>query len=223
MPPLILVVDTDRAVLKKTETLLSREGHLVISASSFHEAKHLLPTVNPDLLIAAVRLGAYNGLHLAIRSRLDYPNLPVIITHAEADPVFEYEAKRQGAAFVVNPLENPSFLSSVQSALEQHGRPASPARRWPRKQVSGVVEAQLEASRARIFDMSYGGLRLTLGNERELPSVFDITVPAAGLTVHARPVWTFRSAATAEFWCGAELVDKGTAAAKWRDFVDSTR
>lgn len=219
---LILLVDADRAVLKKTEALLSAEGHLVVAVSSFQEAKRLLHSVSPDLLIAGVRLGAFNGLHLAARSRLDYPNLPVIITHAEADPVFEYEAKRQGASFVVNPLENSDFLRGVQSALE-HRRAPPPARRWPRKQVSGVVEAQLEASQARIFDMSYGGLRLALGNERELPSVFDVTVPAAGLTVHARPVWTFRSPATDEFWCGVELVDKGTTVAKWRDFVDSTQ
>jgi len=49
-------------------------------------------------------------------------------------------------------------------------------------------------------------------------------VPMTGLTVHARPVWTYRSAATDEFWCGAELVDTGAAAmTEWRDFVDSTQ
>lgn len=223
MYSLILLVNADRAVLKRTEALLSAEGHLVVAVSSFQEAKRLLHSVSPDLLIAAVRLDAFNGLHLAVRSRLDYPNLPVIITHAEADPVFEYEAKRHGAAFIINPLENSDFLSGVQSALALHRREPTPARRWPRKQVSGGVEAQLEASQVRIFDMSYGGLRLALGDKRELPAVFDVTVPAAGLTVHARPVWTFRSPATDEFWCGAELVDNGTAVAGWRDFVDSTQ
>ena len=125
--------------------------------SSFQEAKSHLYTVSPDLLIADVRLDAFNGLHLAARSRLDYPSLPVIITHAWTDPVLEHEAQRQGAAFVVNPLENPDFLSGVQSALERHRHAQTPIRRWPRKQVSGFVEAQLEASHVRICDMSYGG------------------------------------------------------------------
>jgi len=220
---LILSVDADRAVLKRTEELLSAEGHLVIAVSSFQEAKGYLYTVSPDLLIADVRLDAFNGLHLAARARLDFPNLPVIITHAWPDPVLEREAQRQGAAFVVSPLENPDFLINVRAALERHRLAQAPIRRWPRKQVSGV-EAQLEASHVRICDMSYGGLKLALGEDRELPSVFDVTVPNTGLTVHARPVWMFRSPATDEFWCGAELVDTGnTAMTEWRDFVDSTQ
>ena len=221
---LILLVDADRAVLKRTEALLSAEGHLVIAVSSFQEAKQHLYTVSPDLLIADVRLDAFNGLHLATRARLDYPNLPVIITHAWADPVLQREAQRQGAAFVVSPLENPDFLRDVQAALEQHRRVQPPIRRWPRKQVSVVVEAQHEASQVRICDMSYGGLRLAFGDERELPPVIDVTVPTTGLTVHARPVWTFRSPATDEFWCGAELIDtETTALTEWRDFVDAAQ
>jgi DNA-binding response OmpR family regulator len=221
---LILLVDADRAALRRTETLLSAEGHLVIAVSSFQEAKGHLYTVSPDLLIADVRLDAFNGLHLAARARLDYPSLPVIITHAWADAVLEREAQRQGAAFVVNPLENPDFLVHVQAALERHRRAQAPIRRWPRKQVSGVVEAQLETDHVRICDMSYGGFKLALGDERELPSVFDVTVPTTGLTVHARPVWTFRSPATDEFWCGAELVNlETTVMTEWRDFVDSTQ
>ena len=82
MPALILLVDADRTILKKTEMLLSAQGHLVIAVSSFQEAKGLLNSVSPDLLIADVRLDAFNGLHLAARSRLDHPGLPVIITHA---------------------------------------------------------------------------------------------------------------------------------------------
>jgi len=221
---LILLVDADRALLKRTEALLSAEGHLVIAVSSFPEAKAHLYTVSPDLLVADVRLDAFNGLHLAARARLDYPNLPVIITHAWADPVLEREAQRQGAAFVVSPLENPDFLINVRAALERHRLAQAPIRRWPRKQVSGVVEAQLEASHVRICDMSYGGLKLALDEDLELPSVFDVTVPNTGLTVHARPVWMFRSPATDEFWCGAELVDTGTTAmTEWRDFVDATQ
>jgi FixJ family two-component response regulator len=221
---LILLVDADRAVLKRTEELLAAEGHLVIAVSSFQEAKSHLYTVSPDLLIADVRLDAFNGLHLAARARIDYPKLPVIITHASADRVLEREAERQGAAFVVKPLENPDFLTSVQSALDRHRHAQTPIRRWPRKQVSGLVEAQLEASHVRICDMSYGGLKLALGDERELPSVFDVTVPTTGLTVHARPVWTFRSPVTDEFWCGAELIEtEGAAMTEWRDFVDSTQ
>ena len=58
----------------------------------------------------------YNGLQLAIRSRLDHPNLPVIITNEWPDATFEAEAKRHGAIFVAAPLDNPDFLRIVRMA-----------------------------------------------------------------------------------------------------------
>ena len=223
MPPLILLVDADRVLLRRIDELLSEAGHLVAAVTSFPEAKRLLDSVSPDLLIAGVRLGAFNGLHLAVRSRIDHPLLPVIITNAVPDPVLEAEAGRQGALFIVDPLQHPEFLGRVRSALERRARRLQPIRRWTRKQVPGVLEAELAASPVRICDVSYGGLRLAYGDERALPDVFELTVPDAGITVKARSVWTFRSSATEEFWCGAELIDTGSPEMTgWRDFVDAT-
>ena len=222
MPELILLVDTDHTARDQTRTLLREVGYLVVAVSSFATAKELLHSVNPDLLIAAIRLDAFNGLHLAARSRIDHPNLPVIITHDSPDPVLENEAKRQNAAFIVNPLGNAEFLRCVPAALSSHRRRQPVVRQWPRKQVSGVVEGQLAGAEARVFDMSYGGLRLAFVDERELPAVFDVTFPRAGLTVKARPIWASRSPTTDEFWCGAQLVDIGTPAmTDWRHFVDA--
>ncbi len=222
MPALIILVDTDRRSLKRKERLLADFDHLVAAASTFAEAKRLLYTINPDLLIADVRLGAFNGLHLAVRSRLDHPNVPVIITNDSPDVVLEHEVKRQHATFVVNPLENPEFLRVVHSLLERHGRTQQPLRRWRRKQVNRLLEAELTTVRARVCDVSYGGLRLAFGAEQQLPDVFDIIFPDVGLTVKARHVWTVRSPMTDEYWCGAEVLDsRGSGLIGWRDIVDS--
>ena len=94
-------------------------GCAVVSASSFHAARKALDCVEPDLLIADVRLDDFNGLHLAILSRMERPRTPIIITHACPDSILENEAKRCEAAFVVDPLANPDFLPSVRSALSQ--------------------------------------------------------------------------------------------------------
>ncbi len=223
MPALILLVATDKMVLQRTEDLLSEAGYLVAAVNTFERAKVLLDSVSPDLLIADVRLDAFSGLHIAVRSRIDHPLLPVIITHASPDPVLENEATRQGATFIVKPLENPEFVRRVKAAIEQHGRRQPTIRRWPRKRVARAVEAELAASPARICDVSYGGLRLAFDDERRLPEVFEVTVPQVGLTVNARPVWTSRSPTSDEFWCGAEVLDAGaTEASSWRDFVDAT-
>ena len=223
MPPLILLVDADRSVLKRTESVLSNAGLLVAAVSSYPEAKHLLRSISPDLLIADVRLDAFNGLHLAVRSRIERPDLPVIITNGWADEGLENEARRQGAAFVVDPLANPAFMPLIESTLAEYRRRQQPIRRWPRKEISGVVQAQLSSYHARILDLSYGGFRLALDNARSLPEVFDVTLPEAGLTVRARHVWGLQSPTSDEYWCGAELLDDNETPSStiWRTFVDS--
>jgi len=222
MPALILLVSSDPAARHRTDVLLSEAGYLVASAASLPQAKRLLDTVYPDLVVADVRLDAFNGLHIALRCRTDHPLLPVIITHNVADPILQAEARRLGAAFVVNPFENPEFLPRVREAIEEHRRRQQPIRRWPRKQVGRPLDAELAARPARICDVSYGGLRLTMGDEQQVPKVFDLKVPAGGLTVRMRSVWTFRSAVTDELWCGAEVIDCGARETTgWRAFVDA--
>ena len=117
MASLVVLVHTDPDVLHRAEALLYDAGYAVVSASSFHAARKALDCVEPDLLIADVRLDDFNGLHLAILSRIERPRTPVIITHTCPDSMLEREASRCEAQFVVNPLANPEFLPSVRSAL----------------------------------------------------------------------------------------------------------
>jgi DNA-binding response OmpR family regulator len=223
MPALILLVDADRTALQRTEALLSNAGHLVACAASYHEAKRLLDSVSPDMLIVGVRLDAFNGLHLAVRSRREYPLPPVIVTSPFPDAVVQTEVERIGALFIADPLNNPDFLPCVADALERHRQTQPLVRRWPRKQIQGTLEAQLGAQSARVFDVSYGGLRFSLDHERPLPDQFDVTLRESGVTVTARPVWTCVSPYSDEFWCGAEVVDGAEpATADWRALVDAT-
>ena len=218
MAALILLVHSDVPVLRQLESLLSKD-HLVTTASSFQEAQQLLHAVSPDLLIADIRLQAFNGLHLAVRSRFDRPSRPIIITHASHDPVLEGEARRLGALFVVNPLEDTEFLRRVHSTLEPYRHTQTTVRRWPRKHASDAVEAQAASFPAVIVDMSYGGLRLVFEAPHDVPSTFDVTLPGSGIRLTAHRVWTGWSAAN-DFQCGAELADVEPLPA-WRDFVDA--
>jgi len=217
MAALILLVHSDVSVLRRLESLLSND-YLVTTASSFQDAQQLLNAVSPDLLIADIRLGAFNGLHLAVRSRFDHPSRPFIITHAFDDRVLESEARHLGALFIVNPLDNPEFVQRVHSSLEPNRRTQTTVRRWPRKHAS-AVEAEAASFPAVIADMSYGGLRLVFEVPRDVPSTFDITLPASGIRLTAHRVWTGWSA-TNDFQCGVQLADVGTLPA-WQDFVDA--
>jgi DNA-binding response OmpR family regulator len=222
MRALILLVDADRTALRRMEMALSEAGHLVAAVSSFAQAKTLLDAVSPDLLITSVRLGAFNGLHLAVRSRAHHPLVPVILTHPTADAGMDTEARQVGAALIVDPLANPSFLLQVQTAIARHARTQRPIRRWRRKQVEGVLETQFHQAPARICDVSYGGMKVAFPAEQNVPEVFDVQVPGHQVTVKARSIWTVQSAAD-EVWCGAELVDnEAPSVAGWREFVDET-
>ena len=218
MPGMVLLVNADGDVLRRTEGNLTRAGFSVAAVSSFDEGRRLLATLEPDLLIADVRLGAFNGLHLGLLSHLDRPGVPVFITYPRPDPVIERDAANCGARFIVAPADNPDFVHEVQAALKAATDAESVSRRWPRKQVAGALEIQAAMMAAQIVDVSYGGLKLSFSNQQELPTAFDVRVPAAGVTVTVHPVWT--SPLSSEgFWCGAEIA--GGATDGWRSFVDS--
>jgi hypothetical protein len=107
----------------------------------------------------------------------------------------------------------------VRSSLEQSRRTQTIVRRWPRKRAVGAVDAQAASFPAVVGDISYGGLRLVFETPHDVPSTFDITLPASGIRLTAYRVWTGWSA-TNDFQCGVELAEGGALPA-WRDFVDA--
>lgn len=219
MSALIVLVHADPRALRHTEALLSHQGFLVAALTSYLAARELLESVMPDLLITDRRLEAYNGLQLAISNHRDHPDLPVIITSAEPDPITEAEAERYGAAFVVAPLENRDFLPAVWRAIAERRRLQRPIRRWFRRPVHAVVEVFAAHNRATILDVSYGGVRLAFRDAGPIPTTFGIRLPKGDVTVTAHRVWTADSADGDQVCCGAELTE--AAANVWREVVDS--
>ena len=78
----ILVVSTVRNERLGMLGVLRGAGHRVRGASSFDEAKRMLATMSPDLVIADERLDAYNGLHILLRARSENPNVSAIVVTA---------------------------------------------------------------------------------------------------------------------------------------------
>ena len=206
-------------MLRHLEGRLSECGYLVAAVASFREARTLLDSAAPDLLVVDVRLDAFNGLHLAIRTRLDHPDVPVIVTHSGPDRVAEADARRHGAAFIPAPLESPTFLPAVQAAIARRQQSQRPIRRrWLRRPMSEVVTVNVQDASAQIRDVSYGGVRLAFNEPCEIPATFEISVPAAGLTMRAQRVWTSDPAQAASFLCGAAFIN--APADRWHRFVD---
>ena len=113
----VLVVDADPSDRANTVLLLQSAGYRVVAATAFEEAKRLIASEAPDLLVTSLRLGPYNGIHLILRSRMDHPGMAAIVTSRYADAVLEAEARRQHADFVVRPVADGALLEAVSRSL----------------------------------------------------------------------------------------------------------
>jgi PleD family two-component response regulator len=115
----ILVVNTKTHERLQLEAMLLAHGYTVVSASGFEQANDLLEAIPVDLLVTALHLASFNGLHLAVRSRWSDSRRMVIVTHDTYDASVKELAESVGARYIVDPMENPEFFASVEQAL--HG------------------------------------------------------------------------------------------------------
>ena len=92
----ILVVSPNVALASTLLAWLGEDHHDLTVVTTFAAAKHHLAT-KPDLLITDLKLGEYNGLHLALRGKAAGTAAIVL---GENDPVFEEQAAQLGAAYL---------------------------------------------------------------------------------------------------------------------------
>jgi DNA-binding response OmpR family regulator len=217
LPYRILVLDDDEHALEGFVELLREAGYNVTGASTFDSAKRLLGLEPFDLLITDVRLRGFNGLHLVMQVRAEYPDTEVIIISGYDEPLIELEASRHNAVFVRKPVMPAEFLKTVAAGLAHVRR----QRRWPRKRVVGGFRVTAAGKPAAVVDVCYGGLRLEIASASSLPSTFDVEVAGIGLQLPVQPVWSYPSADSQSVVCGAALASDSTPAARtWRAIVD---
>jgi DNA-binding NtrC family response regulator len=121
----ILVVTEDIGVLATTLDVLTGAGYDACGASTFEEAKPLLRTKAPHMVIADERLGAFNGLQLILLGRAVNPEMRAIATTPRVDPVFEAEAKRLNVACLVKPESPDGLLQPIAQTLRTRLRPGA--------------------------------------------------------------------------------------------------
>jgi DNA-binding response OmpR family regulator len=112
--PSLLIVDDDVALLQALSRFLSDHGYQVSSCSTFEDAKHEIATVRPQIVVTDVRLGAFNGLQLALLARDMRPDVRLIVFSGFDDKVLKEEARRLGATYLVKPVSGFSLLEELQ-------------------------------------------------------------------------------------------------------------
>jgi DNA-binding NtrC family response regulator len=112
-PKRVLIVDDDASMLRLITTWVVGAGHEVVSFGQFEEAKSYLATAHPDVIIADVRLGAFNGLQLVIQAKLEHPEITAIVLTGFYDPVLSGEVSKLGASYLVKPIRSEQLLEKL--------------------------------------------------------------------------------------------------------------
>lgn len=137
-PSVLLVCPT----LDLRETLaaaLLRAGYKVVIARNFESAKRQL-TLTPALLIAELKLGAYNGLQLALRSQA--VGIPAVVV---ADKSFEHEVEQLGAVWLSSETAAAGDVQTVIMRVLQ-GVQVVQSSYWYESEQAGQVQVPLTNS-----------------------------------------------------------------------------
>lgn len=217
----ILVAEPDSATVGVIEPALAAAGHRVISVTSFDQATRQLAIDFPDLLITAVRLGAFNGLHLVFRFRKDHPEQPAIAVGASAD--FSSDMPRYNVRFVNTPINRDALVTVASEVLtDRVPRDRRSARQWPRRRAE--LPAITFSGAARVVEMSYGGVRLELPvAPLDAGAPLDINLPSIGMSMSVILRWSKPSGEGEAWWCGAEVALSAEEKKRWRRLVDTLK
>jgi DNA-binding response OmpR family regulator len=213
----VLVLDDDSHALEGITELLLTAGYDVTPASNYQAAKELMGARTYDLLISDVRLRGYNGIHLVMQCRREYPEMGLMIMTGYDTSMMELEAGRYNAEFVRKPIKPTEFLENVARLLAALRR----QRRWPRKPVAGGFRVMAAGLPAAVLEVGYGGLRLEIPATVSMPNSFYVEVAGIDLRLEVEPVWSYPTPAGDALVCGAALASDATPAARtWRTIVD---
>lgn len=218
IPYRILIVEDHEATRHGLTKVLTNAGYTVLAAGAFAEGRRALTEQAPDLLIADVRLGEYNGLHLVAAAMRA---IPTIVITGFPDRVLETEALRLGARYFTKPVAADRLLQAIEDAMvgaAERGARVS-TRRWDRKPVAGKVTARVGNAPARIVNISYGGLRFEIERDQSLPRSFRLDVADPAFSVDANLVWEARSG-DRRLVCGASISGIAAGVREWASLVD---
>lgn len=114
----ILVVEDDVPLLQAVERTFREAGRTVVACSTFEEGRKALRTHRFAGLLTDVRLGAFNGLQLAVIARQLQPDMRLIVYSGFDDPVLRAEAERLRAIYVVKPITAGQLLRLFEAQTE---------------------------------------------------------------------------------------------------------
>jgi DNA-binding NtrC family response regulator len=112
----ILIVDDDLALLEALDRAFHEAGEKsVVALSDFEAAKRTLRASKFDVLLTDVRLGAFNGLQLAVLAKDLNPEIQLIVFSGFDDPVLRQDAERLDATYLIKPVLSSELLQRIRN------------------------------------------------------------------------------------------------------------
>lgn len=112
----LLIVDDDVSLLDAMHRALKESVQRIVACNSFEVARQTLKDEPFDALITDVRLGAFNGLQLAVMARDMYPDIKLIVFSGFDDPVLRADAEQIGATYLVKPVGSMVLLKLLEGS-----------------------------------------------------------------------------------------------------------
>ena len=109
-----LIVDDDPQVLSLAARWIRKAGYDVVVSNDFLDARMQLEVCRPAVVVADVRLGAFNGLQLGFLARQLFPDVRVAVISGWNDPVMRRDAAEFGASFLQKPFRASELLFAIQ-------------------------------------------------------------------------------------------------------------
>jgi DNA-binding response OmpR family regulator len=113
----VLLIEDDADLLGAMVRSFRDAGLDVLACGTFEEGREALRNESFDVLLTDVRLGAFNGLQLAVVARDLHPNIRIIIYSGFDDPVLRAEAERLDATYLVKPVPFSALLERILQPL----------------------------------------------------------------------------------------------------------
>jgi len=113
---IILIAEDDRAVREFVSRALRQDGHDITAVSDGQQALNELKKNQFDMLLTDIVMPQMDGIALAFKAAMDYPDLPVLLMTG-------YAAERQRAhnldALIQDVISKPFTLQEIREAVRK--------------------------------------------------------------------------------------------------------
>jgi DNA-binding response OmpR family regulator len=154
---LVLIVEDEPSIAEVVGLYLQRAGYKVIYARDGHEAKKMIDSRNPNLIIMDIMLPGPDGFEIT-RWLRDQSDVPIIMLTARREEIDRIAGLEMGADdYVLKPFSPQELVSRVRAVLRRSSAKSSALNEKPLNYPSIKIDPQ-----TRLVTMQENEIILTL-------------------------------------------------------------